>query len=401
MNNYDIIIVGGGASGFFTANILLDKNPSLQVLMLEKTDKLLQKVKISGGGRCNVTHYEFNPTTFSKNYPRGQKLLKKNLRTFGAEEMIEWLSSKGVDTKTEEDGRMFPESNSSQTIIDCLLSVLELEHFTLKKKSPIIDFQVLGDRIQVIGQKEEWTTKKLVLSTGSSKSIWKLLAQKKIRITPPVPSLFTFTLRDHPLKGLEGISITNASIKVASTKLQESGPLLITHKGISGPAVLKLSAFGAKELAAMHYHFTVIINFTGLEKEEEVRSVISELEKSKKLLANESIFGLSKRLWHRILERSDISASKVGIDLSKKEKNKLINELYQGHYIVEGKNTFKEEFVTAGGIDLTEIDRSTYEFKKLPGVYAVGELLDIDGVTGGFNFQGCWTSGWIVGNTSL
>jgi len=379
---YDVIIVGGGASGFFASNALLDNNPALKLLMLEKTDKLLQKVKISGGGRCNVTHHDYNPTSFSKSYPRGSKLLKKNLRTFGAEQMIEWLTSKGVATKVEGDGRMFPITNSSQTIIDCYLEVLDHQNFTLIKKCGLVDFQSHDDHLSVKTNQGSWHARHLILAGGSSKALWSLLEQKGIEVIPPTPSLFTFTLKDHPLQGLEGISIPNA--------------LLITHKGISGPAVLRLSAFGARELAEVNYVFEILINFTGLEKEEEVRSALDGLKVSKKRMLNSIHFGLSKRLWERILERANIPSDKPGLELSKKDLNKLITELYQGSYLVQGKNTFKEEFVTAGGVALSEIEKSTYEFKKLPKVYAIGELLDIDGVTGGFNFQGCWTGGWMV-----
>ena len=398
---YDVIIIGGGASGFFTANILMDQAPDLNVLLLEKSNKLLQKVKISGGGRCNVTHHEFNPTHFSKSYPRGKNLLKKNLRAFGAQDMIEWLNAKGIQTKTEEDGRMFPVSNNSQSIIDCLLQVTRHKNFTLCKKSGLTNFEIHDDHIEVCTASQKFETAKLVLSVGSSQSIWKLLSSKGIKIVKPVPSLFTFTLEDHPLKGLEGISVPNAHIKVVGTKLQSSGPLLITHKGLSGPCVLRLSAYGARELAELKYRFRILINFSGFEAEEDVREKITELSLSKKQLIKTPQFGISKRLWERLLDRSSIDPYKPGRDLNKKEKNKLVAELYQGTYSVKGKNTFKEEFVTAGGIDLSEVERASYSLKKLRDVYATGEVLNIDGVTGGFNFQGCWTSGWMAANEIL
>ena len=393
---HDVIIVGGGASGFFTANILLENDPSLKVLILEKTEKTLQKVKISGGGRCNVTHHEMNQTTFSKNYPRGEKILKKNLRSFGAQEMIQWLGSKGVETKTEEDGRMFPLSNSSQTIVDCLKNIINHKNCTLKTKCGLTEFTHLDDRISVETTSEKFSTKHLVFSAGSSKTLWKLLEQKGFKTVSSVPSLFTFNFKNHPLKGLEGISIPNAIVKITGQKIQYQGPLLITHKGASGPAILKLSAYGARILNDLSYNFNLLINFTGEEKEETVREAIAAFQASKKQIGNSPLFGLSKRLWERLVTKAGIPESKLCNELSKKEKNKLIEELYQGSYEVSGKNTFKDEFVTAGGIDLSEVNKQTYELTKFPHVYATGEFLNIDGITGGFNFQACWTSGYLV-----
>lgn len=393
---YDVVIIGGGASGFFTAHILTELTPDARILILEKTDKILQKVKISGGGRCNVTHSEFNQTTFSKNYPRGEKVLKKNLRIFGAEEMISWLTHKGVETKTEADGRMFPESNSSETIVHTLMSVLDHKTVALKKKTTFLDFTGEKGNYLVKTSQGEINTKHLVFSAGSSKNLWQLLEKRGVKTVPSVPSLFTFSFKNHPLKGLEGVSVEKTSIKIVGHKLQHDGPLLITHKGVSGPAVLKLSAYGARILNEQNYDFSLLINFTGLEKEEEVRAVLNELAISKKLVVNAGLFNLSKRLWERLVQKAEIPASKPCNELSKKEKNKLFEELYQGEYAVSGKNTFKEEFVTAGGIDLSEINKQTYGLSRFPGIYATGEFLDIDGVTGGFNFQACWTSGYLV-----
>lgn len=396
---YDVIIVGGGASGFFTAHVLTELLPDNKVLILEKTDKILQKVKISGGGRCNVTHAEFNQTSFSKSYPRGEKILKKNLRSFGAEEMISWLANKGVKTKTEADGRMFPESNTSETIVNTLKSVLNHKTCALKKKTTFLDFTRDEEHYAVKTNDGELKCKHLVFSAGSSKQLWKLLENKGLKTVPSVPSLFTFSFRNHTLKGLEGISVEKAFVKIVGHKLQHSGPLLITHKGVSGPSVLKLSAYGARILNELNYDFSLLINFTGLEKEQEVRTEINNLSTSKKLISNATLFGLSKRLWERLIHKAGIPEDKSCNELSKKEKNKLFEELYQGEYKVSGKNTFKEEFVTAGGIDLSEINKQTYEMNKLPNVYATGEFLNIDGVTGGFNFQACWTSGYLVANS--
>jgi len=399
---YDVIIAGGGASGFFTANVLVNSQPNLKILILEKTGKTLSKVLISGGGRCNVTHNQPNQTLFSKHYPRGEKLLKSNLRKFGSLEMTHWLQEKGVELKTEEDNRMFPISNSSKTIVQCLRSVLESRQCTLKLNTAIVDFEETESHISVNTTDNTYQCKHLVLACGSSQSAWKMLQNKGVEITTPVPSLFTFTVKPHPLVGLSGISVAHAEVKIAGTKLKpQYGPLLITHKGFSGPAVLKLSAYAARELNDLQYKFNLLVNFTGLEKETEVREKINEQADSKKQIGNAPLFGLAKRLWVALLEKASIPEDKVWHELSKKNKNKLIEELFQGSYNVTSKNTFKDEFVTAGGIALPEIDKNTYALKKHTGVFATGEFLNIDGVTGGFNFQACWTSGYFVAKSII
>lgn len=398
---YNVIIIGGGASGFFAANLLLEQDPSTKILILEKTGKTLQKVKISGGGRCNVTHNEPNQTSFSKNYPRGQKFLKKALRVFGQQEMINWLNKNGVALKIEEDNRMFPVSNSSQTIIDCFSKVLNAKNCTLKTNQAIHSFEEKDAYVEVCTKQETYQTKNLILAAGSSKDVWELLASKNIKTIAPVPSLFTFKLQNHPMKELSGISLPNVQVKIAGTKLQNSGPWLITHQGMSGPAILKLSAFGARELHEKSYQFSIMINFTGLENWNEVAEGLQEAMRSQKLIANQSVFEIPKRLWHYFITKAEIPEHKKWAELSKKEVNKLTEELFQGTYEVLGKNTFKDEFVTAGGIDLSEIEPSSCRLKKLKNTYAIGEFLNIDGVTGGFNFQSCWTTAFLASKDVL
>ena len=393
---YTITIVGGGAAGFFAANLLLETLPEAKILIIEKSSKILQKVKISGGGRCNVTHHCFNPTEFSINYPRGAKFLKNSLRTFGAAEMIEWLKEHDVPTKIESDGRMFPSSNSSQTIVDCFSNVLKSTRVKLLTGQNFKKFETEKDNYTIETEKDKFKSKYIIIATGSSPNVWKYLKSKDLKIVSPVPSLFTFVLANHPLKGLEGISLENVSIKVIGKKLVNSGPWLITHQGISGPAVLKLSAFGARELSELNYQFQILINLTGLEKVEAVIEKLKEYLSSAKLIVNTPLFNISKRLWKRLVERAEIDQNKPWNELGKKGLNKLVEEIYQGTYHVIGKNTFKDEFVTAGGVDLSEINKKTAELIKHPRVYLAGECLNIDGVTGGFNFQAAWTTAYLV-----
>jgi predicted Rossmann fold flavoprotein len=399
MQSFDVVILGGGAAGFFCANVLMDALPQTSILILEKTNKTLQKVKISGGGRCNVTHNQPSPNLFAKNYPRGESLLKKTLITFGQKEMIEWLDKKGIQLKIEADHRIFPQSNDSQTIIDCFTNVLNHKNCQLHLLESILDFNILADQsILVKTDKKEYKTQYLVFAGGSSESIWNLLEQKEIKTINRVPSLFTFKFVKHPMAHLSGISLPNVILKVKGEKLETSGPWLITHQGISGPVVLKMSAFGARVLHQKAYRFQVSINFSGLNTWDEVNLQISQQMQSAKLIGNGSLFDLPKRLWLYLLERAQVPDNKKWSELSKKEINKLTEEVYQGSYEVDGKNTFKEEFVTAGGISLDEVDRSNFGLNKLKNCYAIGEILDIDGVTGGFNFQNCWTSAYLAAN---
>ncbi len=398
---YDVVIVGGGASGFFLANLLMDKSPDLHVLILEKTGKTLQKVKISGGGRCNVTHNQPSPSMFSKNYPRGENFLKNKFTIFGQLEMINWLEEKGIHLKTEGDNRMFPQSNSSQTIVDCLFSVTNKKNCSLQSNFSLESFEYENGLIALKHKEITLKTKKLVLAPGSSESLWKLLENKGINVISRVPSLFSFKFLNHPMLDLAGVSMQKVSIRLQGSKLTSTGPWLVTHQGISGPAVLKLSAFAARNLHETNYNFDLAINFTNAKTWDEVNAEVQLNQGSQKHIVNQIMYDIPKRLWSFLLLRSGIEEEKKWVDLTKKEANKLTEELFQGIYKVNGKNTFKDEFVTAGGVDLTEIDSTSCELKKLPNVYCIGEFLNIDGVTGGFNFQNCWTTGYLAAQSIL
>ena len=398
--NFDIIIVGGGAAGFFTAINIVEKNPTLKVAILERGSEVLQKVRISGGGRCNVTHACFEPNELVKFYPRGEKELRGPFHQFGAGDTIEWFEKHGVALKIESDGRMFPVSNSSQTIIDCFLEAT-------KKLGIVV---LTGQSVQSIfkqeafwkieTQSENYLCEKLVLATGSNPKVWEMLQNFGHAVITPVPSLFTFNIKDVRIKELPGVA-AQATVKVKDTKLISSGPLLITHWGMSGPAILKLSAWGARILHDKNYQFIVFVNWLNDADSEEVEKKLKDLkqEHAKKSVSKKSPFELTNRLWESLVLASGIEAETKWADLSKIQLTNLINQLVNGTFQVNGKSTFKEEFVTAGGIDLKEINFKTMESKLHKNLYFAGEIVNIDAITGGFNFQNAWTSGFIVANT--
>ncbi|KQB38141.1 Flavoprotein [Flavobacterium daejeonense] len=397
--NFDIIIVGGGAAGFFTAINIAEKNPKLKIAILERAADVLQKVRISGGGRCNVTHACFEPNELVKFYPRGEKELRGPFHQFCSGDTIEWFEKHGVELKIEEDGRMFPVSNSSQTIIDCFL-----------KAAQKLGIQVLtGQSVQSIFKKDsiwkidtrnqQFICKKLVLATGSNPKIWDMLQQQGHAIIAPVPSLFTFNIKDSRIKELPGVS-TQVSVRVKDSKLASTGPLLITHWGMSGPAILKLSAWGARILHDKNYQFTIYINWLNDVDTEEAEQLLKDLkqDQAKKMVSKKSPFELTNRLWESLVLSSGISSETKWADLSKIQIQNLSKQLTNASFQVNGKSTFKEEFVTAGGIDLKEINFKTMESKIHENLYFAGEIMNIDAITGGFNFQNAWTSGFIVAN---
>ncbi len=389
-------IIGGGAAGFFTAINIAEKCPHAKVTILEKTGKVLQKVKVSGGGRCNVTNGREQPSELVPFYPRGGKKLYRPLSQFGTTDMRSWLSEHGVATKVEEDLRAFPVSNSSQTIIDCFL------HHCLKLKIDVQRNQVVtgifpNDQWRVKTTTSEHDFDIVIIATGSSEMAWKWLEPLGLQLVPRVPSLFTFNIKDPRLQGLQGLAFPDAQIKIAGTKLRESGPLLITHWGLSGPAVLKLSSVGARELADRDYQFQIIVSFPHKEAE----AFRAELQASihsnpKKQLGNLKVAGCPERYWTNLLKFLGIKSDGPLGELSKKDINRLTEEITQASFTVTGKSTFKEEFVTSGGVALSEIDLNSMEAKKHPGLYFAGEVLNIDALTGGFNFQSCWTAGWLI-----
>jgi predicted Rossmann fold flavoprotein len=396
-SKYDIVIVGGGAAGFFTAINIVENNPKLKVVILERGKEVLTKVRISGGGRCNVTHACFIPNDLVKFYPRGEKELRGPFHQFCSGDTIAWFEKHGVELKIEDDGRMFPVSNSSQTIIDCFIKVtkkLGIEVLSGQSVQSIFKNEAYW---KVETNHESFACKKLIMTTGSNPKIWEMLQDLGHTIVPAVPSLFTFNIKDNRIKDLMGVSAM-ASVKVKNSKLEASGPLLITHWGMSGPGILRLSAWGAIELAAKKYQFAILVNWLHDKATEETTNILKELklEHAKKAVSKKSPFDFPNRLWESIVLASSIESETKWADLTKNQLTNLAHQLTNAEFQVNGKSTFKEEFVTAGGIDLKEINFKTMESKILPNLYFAGEIVNIDAITGGFNFQNAWTSGFIV-----
>nr|WP_314839171.1 NAD(P)/FAD-dependent oxidoreductase [uncultured Flavobacterium sp.] len=404
--NFDIIIVGGGAAGFFTAINIVEKNPKLKVAILERGAEVLQKVRISGGGRCNVTHACFEPNELVKFYPRGEKELRGPFHQFCSGDTIEWFEKHGVELKIEADGRMFPVSNSSQTIIDCFLKAtqkLGIAVLTGQSVQSIFNPEVSGENVwKIETQTENYLVEKLILATGSNPKVWEMLQNFGHAVVSPVPSLFTFNIKDTRIKELPGVA-AQVTVTVKDTKLTSTGPLLITHWGMSGPAILKLSAWGARILHDKNYQFTIFVNWLNDEETAYVEKKLKDLkqEHAKKSVSKKSPFELTNRLWESLVLASGIEAETKWADLSKTQLQNLANQLTKGTFQVNGKSTFKEEFVTAGGIDLKEINFKTMESKLHQNLYFAGEIVNIDAITGGFNFQNAWTSGFIVAKAIL
>ena len=407
-NKLDCLVVGGGASGFFFAINYAENHPRHSVVILEKSKNVLQKVKISGGGRCNVTHAEFEPMPLTTNYPRGEKELIGPFHSFMTGDMMGWLNDKGIDLKIEDDGRIFPVSDSSQTIIDCFINETQRLGIHVNTSENVLNFKYVDDTWLISTKTNTYSAKQLVISTGSSKKIWDELEKLGHSTVKPVPSLFTFNI-DHPqLTNLQGLSIDShiSLFKDENCKtvlLESDGATLITHWGLSGPCVLKLSAWGAKLLHELDYKFYISVNWLPDYGEDHILNELNEHRSkfAKKKISNQVIFGLPKRFWNFILEEADISLDKKWADLSKKESLALITKLTINKLKVNGKSTFKEEFVTSGGIDLKEIDFKTFSSKKLPQLKILGEALDIDAITGGFNFQNAWTSAYIAATSEV
>ena len=401
-----LIVIGGGAAGFFCAVNAARLHPLLKVVLLEKSSKLLSKVRISGGGRCNVTHACYSISDMIKKYPRGASFLKKAFHQFFTTDTIDWFAQRGVPLKTEPDGRMFPQSNTSQTIIDCLLDEAGKYKVEIVMNADVQTFYAANDGlhqenfiIKLSDQKTIEADYVCIASGGFPKSSqfeWMTKAGHSIQV--PVPSLFTFNIPQNQIVSLMGISVENATVKVVGSKLQQSGPMLITHWGLSGPAVLKLSAWAARELAQKDYHFTIHVNWLPAYNENTLKDKIQQVrfEIATQKIVNRNPFAIPSRLWEYFLQQCGIDADSRWADLPAKEQNKLIKILCAQELDVKGKTTFKEEFVTAGGIQLSEIDVNTMQSKIVPNLFFAGEVLDVDGVTGGFNFQSAWTTAWIA-----
>lgn len=412
-----IVIIGGGASGFFAAINAADNFPESKIIILEKSNKILSKVRVSGGGRCNVTNHCFEINELIKNYPRGEKELRQVFSQFSVQDTIDWFSKRGVKLKTEPDGRMFPESNSSETIINCFLSEAQKHNIDINLNEEVLEINyklsaieasnVLDsariDIIEVKTSKQIYSANAIICSIGGHNQLknYEFLKKCGHTIDELIPSLFTLNLPQSNIKELMGLSVKNGTVKVIGTKHQYTGPVLITHWGLSGPAVLKLSAFAANDFFKLNYQAGISVNWTGTFNEEQLKEELSLQLGSKALIVNTPLFEIPKRLWEYLILRADIPISKPWIELGKKQLNKLAQVLCNDTYDMHGKTTFKEEFVTSGGINLKEVNFKTMESKIVPHLFFCGEVLNIDGITGGFNFQNAWSTAWISAKNVL
>ncbi|MGE0770274.1 MAG: NAD(P)/FAD-dependent oxidoreductase [Cyclobacteriaceae bacterium] len=400
MLHYDLIVIGGGAAGFFGAINAASLNPKLRILILEKSNKLLAKVRISGGGRCNVTHHEFKPAALAKHYPRGRSFIKRVTNHFGVEDTVEWFKARGVDLKVEDDGRMFPTSDRSATIINCFLREVETYRIEIKRDYEVIKLNPNQNGFEVSTSAGAYQGNKVLVTIGGHPQFkrYQWLEELGLEIIKPIPSLFTFNSQEKNFADLMGLSVSDASVKIEGTKYEARGPVLITHWGLSGPAVIRLSAWAAEHLFAANYELKVLVNWLGEQNEAEVRNHLFEVKQSKPSarVSNTTIGQLPLRLWNRLCDQAGINAGQTWNAASHKQLNRLVEQLVRCPFQIRGKTTFKEEFVTCGGVDLSEVDPNTMEWKKYPGLYFAGEVLNVDGETGGFNFQAAWSTAFVA-----
>ncbi len=397
---FDLIVVGGGAAGFFAA-ITCAENSGKSVLILEKTSQLLQKVKISGGGRCNVTHQCFEPRELSTNYPRGEKSMIGPFHRFGAADTVEWFTSRGVTLKTEADGRMFPDTDSSQTIVDTLLGAADAAGVSVHTSEGVTSVVENEEHFELLTDTgSSYTAASVLIATGGTRLAAgaRLAESLGHELHPPTPSLFTFKVKDPRIDGLLGLSVSPAEVRIQQSRLASRGPVLITHWGLSGPGILKISAWGARELAGRDYRFDISVNWL---PDADPAAVVAEKRRSeaKRQLASSSPFAsIPKRLWLRLLAAAAVPDTTTWAQLSKTQSTRLLDQLTNSTFSVNGKSTNKDEFVTCGGISLKEINFQTMESKLVHGLFFAGEVIDVDGVTGGFNFQNAWTNGFHAGS---
>jgi predicted Rossmann fold flavoprotein len=399
-----IAIIGGGAAGFFAALSAKEHFPNHSVIILERSSKVLAKVKISGGGRCNVTNATFDNKELASHYPRGENYLRKAFEQFNASSTVEWFEKRGVALKTYPDNCIFPVSNDSQTVIDCFLREANKLGVEILLNTAVREINNTDSGFELLTDKESVNAERVIVTTGGQPKFsgLKWLEQLGHKIIEPVPSLFTFNMPRNSVCELMGNVVEHTTVKIEGTKLIGKGPLLITHWGMSGPAILQLSAWGARILAERNYEFAILVNWLDDKKEESLRNDLQRiiLEHGNKMIGNLNPFPMTSRLWNFLLQKSDIHAEMRWKDLGKNASNRLLNTLLNDRYAVHGKTTFKEEFVTAGGVSLQDVDFKTMQSRKLPGMYFAGELLDVDGITGGFNFQAAWTTGFIAGRSA-
>ncbi|MEM9984886.1 MAG: NAD(P)/FAD-dependent oxidoreductase [Bacteroidota bacterium] len=400
-----IVVIGGGAAGFFGALAVAEANPAAQVTILEQSPNLLGKVKISGGGRCNVTHACFEPRELVKAYPRGGKELLGPFHRFMTGDTMGWFEDRGVKLKIEADGRVFPISDDSQTIIDCFLREAQKLRVQIQVKTKVLGLTPPvgeGESWQIRTKTKTWEADRVLLASGSNQASWAWLAALGHRLIGPVPSLFTFNLKDERIAPLPGLSVGEAEIQVQGVKsLRSEGPLLVTHWGLSGPAILKLSAWGARELNGQGYQFDLLVNWQAGKGADYWHDQWQQARQQypKRLVQKDAPANIPQRLWKQLTERAGIGPETRWADLSRLQGQALSQELSEGRYQVEGKSTFKEEFVTCGGVDLKEVNFKTMQSRLFPGLFFAGEVLNIDAVTGGFNFQAAWTTSWIAGQS--
>ena len=408
---YDVLVVGGGAAGFYAALHVAEHSPKSKVAILERGNEVLSKVKISGGGRCNVTHAEFEPRALSKNYPRGEKELLGPFHTYASGDTVAFFEERGIALKIEEDGRMFPVTDSSQTIIDCFLAEAKRLQVAIHYKSPVVKLVKEANIWLVKTKNDSFKAKNIIMATGSNPKVWELLRNQGHTIVEPVPSLFTFNIHDDRIANIPGLSTLayvhilnkhNSAGKLNSKKnkdiiLSSEGPLLITHWGMSGPAILKLSAWGARILKEYSYNFKIQVNWAPEYHQNGLLELFMEVKKvEKKTVLRTKVLDIPKRLWVNLVKAAGIDDSDTWPDVSKTKLQNLATQLTSGIFQVTGKSTFKEEFVTAGGVDLKEINFKTYQSKLQPNLYFAGEIMNVDAITGGFNFQNAWTSAYIA-----
>jgi predicted Rossmann fold flavoprotein len=401
---YDLIVAGGGAAGFFTAVECASQMPGLKIIILEKTTKLLSKVRVSGGGRCNVTHNCFEPTPLSKHYPRGQKELKQLFRVFHASDTVEWFRKRGVKLVAEDDGRMFPTTNTSETIISCFLSESERHGISIEMSADVVGASRSQDHIHVQCRNgKKYAGRNLLIAMGGhpQRDAYQWISSLGHVVTPLIPSLFTFNDPSREFVDLMGVSVQEALVRIVGTKLSSRGPVLLTHWGLSGPAIIRLSSWAAQHLHDVKYEFEIHVNWTGDATEETLRKLFQKKnreEGSKKINSN-PLFSIPQRLWDKLCGKAGINTTTTWAEAQAKSVNRLIEFLVRCPFHIRGKTTFKEEFVTCGGVTLDEIDLTKMQSKLVPGIYFAGEVLNVDGETGGFNFQSAWTTAFIAAHS--
>jgi predicted Rossmann fold flavoprotein len=400
---YDLVVIGGGAAGFFGAIQAAEHRKGIRIIILEKSTKVLSKVRVSGGGRCNVTHSCFNPFELADHYPRGEKQLKQLFKQFHAQHMVEWLEARGVELKTENDKRMFPKTNSSETIIECFLEQTRKNKIEIALDREVVDVSRSAEWLEVKCSDITYCAFNVLIASGGNPKFSSYSWIQKIGHTliPPIPSLFTFNDSDKEFADLMGVAVANATIKIASTRFTQTGPILITHWGLSGPAVIKLSAWAAQWLHEKNYEFTALVNWLGPVSEDEGRGMLVNMKtnRPKQRIISNPIGAIPIRLWERLCDKSEIENVRLWGEISNRSINRLLEFLIRCPFIIKGKTTFKEEFVTCGGVSLDEIDIDTMGSKVTNGIYFAGEVVNIDGETGGFNFQSAWTTAYIAGRS--